>query len=105
MFLLATCSNNCPSGLTSDLSTTCGRICNTAPIGPFGSSTGSVGSTGSCDMNSTYCLNGTYTIVPNTYSTVNFDCNNGYGCNANGGCCVGIGSPSSPGIYCISCHY
>lgn len=103
--LLAICSNTCPGGLTSDVTTTCGRKCYTVPLGAFGTPTGSVGSTSNCYMNSTYCPGGSYVVVRNTYSSVNFDCDGSYGCNANGGCCVGIGSSPNFGIYCISCHY
>ncbi|CAF0922934.1 unnamed protein product [Adineta steineri] len=100
---LATCANSCPSGVTSDLTTTCGRICMTTPPGAFGSASGSVGSTGSCNASSTICPGGTYTITRNTYSSVNFDCAS-VGCVSYGGCCTGIGNPSSPTAYCFSCH-
>ena len=102
MYFLATCASVCSSGVTSDLSTTCGRICYTTPIGAYGTASGSVGSTGTCYTNSTICPGGTYTITRNTYSNVNFDCGS-VGCGSYG-CCTGIGSSSAPNAYCISCH-
>ena len=100
---LAVCASWCANGGTYNGTSTCGRICNTAPIGPFGSPSGSVGSTGICDSNSTFCPAGTYTIVRNSYSAVNFDCTGCCGCAPYGGCCTGIGSPSAPSMYCITC--
>ena len=99
------CADACSGGGTYDETSSCGRICNTAPLGPFGSASGSVGSTGTCYTNSTYCPGGTYTVIRNSYSSVNFDCNSCCGCGPYGGCCVPIGSPSAPDISCISCHY
>jgi hypothetical protein len=104
LYHLAVCANLCTSGVTSDGSSTCGRVCDTNPIGAFGTPSGTVGSTGTCNTNSTFCPGGTYTITRNTYSTVNFDCNGCCGCGSFG-CCTGIGPPSSPGVYCITCNY
>lgn len=107
MYHLAVCADVCNSDGTYSGGNTCGLICQTNPLGPFGSSTGSVGSTGTCNDNSTFCRGGTYTVMRNTYSTVNFDCANawGFGCGNYGGCCVRIGDPSSPALYCIKCDY
>lgn len=91
--------------MTSDDTTTCGRLCNAVPVGTFGTPTGSVGSTGYCFTNSTFCPGGTYTIRRNGYSGVNFDCPAGYAACNYGGCCTGVGPASSPGIFCISCSY
>ncbi|CAF0891882.1 unnamed protein product [Adineta steineri] len=89
-----TCSDTCSSSGTYDLTSTCGRICRAAAAN-------SIGATGTCYTNSTYCPGGTYTITQNTYSSVNFDCNSGYGCNAYGGCCTHFGPNSD--IWCIKC--
>ncbi|UJR15060.1 hypothetical protein I4U23_002031 [Adineta vaga] len=101
------CSDVCTNGATYDGSATCGLTCNSGPIGAFGSATGSVGSSGMCDSQSTFCRNGTYTIVRNRYSTGHFDCANAwnYGCAGHGGCCVRIGDSSNKNYYCIKCEY
>lgn len=104
MYHLAVCANLCTSGQTYYGNITCGQICNTTPLGPFGSASGSVGSTGTCNTNSTFCPGGTYTIVRNSYSSVNFDCTGCCGCGSYGGCCTGIGDPSAPSLNCIRCN-
>jgi hypothetical protein len=96
LYHLATCASGCTNGGTYDGSTTCGLTCNAG-------SSFSIGSTGTCGANSTYCAGGTYTIVRNSYSSVNFDCANCCGCSPYGGCCTNIGPPSAPNIFCITC--
>ena len=96
------CGNTCDHTASYGTSTTCGLICYTGSLG-------SVGSTGPCSTSSTFCSGGTYTIIRNTYSTVNYDCDNGggYGCGSMGGCCVRAGdtaSSSANNYYCITCN-
>ncbi|CAF1153575.1 unnamed protein product [Adineta steineri] len=103
LYYLVACASLCYSGLAYDGNNTCGQMCYTTPIGPFGSASGSVGSTGTCTTNSTFCPGGIYAITRNTYSPINFDCAAPIHCGSYG-CCTKIGSPSDPAIYCISCH-
>ena len=101
---LATCVFGCSSGGSYDGTTTCGRICVTTEIGPHGSPTGSVGTIGPCFANSTFCPSGSFTIIRNTYSGVNFDCGGCCGCGSFGGCCVNVKTASSNDYFCIQCN-
>ncbi|CAF3718070.1 unnamed protein product [Adineta steineri] len=104
------CGDTCNQNSHYDASSTCGLTCYDSKWAE------KVGTNGTCELNSnvcagaasTFCPGGTYTTVHNTYpnNPSYFDCANGYGCGANGGCCVRIaGQTKSPWqYYCLKCN-
>ncbi|CAF4009017.1 unnamed protein product [Adineta steineri] len=103
------CADLCNPNNNNDASTTCGLTCYDSKW------VEKSGYNGTCQLSSnvcagassTFCPGGSYTVMRNSLSNPNyFDCNNGYGCGNNGGCCVRIGgqTASTWQYYCIKCN-
>jgi len=106
----AACGDQCDQGQKYDSSTTCGLVCYSDPFKK------GVGETGTCHTSSdicphatsTFCPGGTFTIIRNTYprNPTYYDCDNGYGCGQNGGCCVRIAgwNTGRNKHFCLTCN-
>ncbi|CAF1512381.1 unnamed protein product [Adineta steineri] len=101
------CADSCNPSTRYDASTTCGLTCYDNKW------VEQAGSTGICQLSSnvcagaasTFCPGGNYTRVHNGFAgnPSYFDCNNGYGCGNNGGCCVRIAGATTNNwqYYCL----